>query len=247
MSSSTSIDTFVSHFQRVLGRLGDLSNDPVLVMLKKLGLAAAIDGMSNVSPHRDLKSGPRFIAFIRHFSGWSDSERISLPHLEHALSKDTRPEFEQMKRYVSGLLANWPSANPGPLDITHDPMPAELLALWPKEGDSFKKLAEVKNEHFSHVYLLYCSRNSLAHELREGSWHTIEGDVTYPHYTYTKINKHREEVASHRERWLLYYPAEFFETLATNCLKKLEEWLREEHVDPYEHRRFGDFFLKEPN
>lgn len=249
MSLATSIDTFVSHFHEVLNRVGELPNEPVLVVVKKLGLVAAIDGMSSVGPHRDFKSGARFVAFIRKFSGWSDCERISLPHLAHALSKDARPEFEEMRQHVQGLLDRWPSAPSGPWAITRDPMPDELLALWPKEGTSLKKLANVRcHEQFCHVHLLYSYRNFLAHELREGGWHTPERGVAVPHYCYTKIAKQCSGGAvSHRERWLLYYPVDFFSTLAENCLCKLEEWLKAEHIDPYDYRQLGDFFLEELN
>lgn len=244
VSLATAIDTFVSHFHEVLSRFGELPNEPILVVLKKLGFVAAIDGMSKVSPHHDSKyPRERFVAFIRRFSGWGDCERISLPHLEQALSKDTRPEFEEMRRHVKSLLASWPSSPSGPLAIACDPMPDQLVALWPREDASFKKLANVDHERFRHAHLLYSSRNFLAHELREGSWHTIGGDATFPHYSYTKI----ESVVSPRERWLLYYPVEFFSSLAASCLVKLEEWLKVEHIDPYERRRFGDFFLEQLN
>jgi hypothetical protein len=122
----------------------------------------------------------------------------------------------------------------------HPTPPNTLLGL---KGASFKKLANVDHEQFRHVHLLYSSRNFLAHELREGSWHTIAGDVTFPHYSYTKI----ESAVGSRERWLLYYPVEFFASLAATCLIKLEEWLKVEHIDPYERRRFGDFFLEQLN
>jgi hypothetical protein len=47
-----------------------------------------------------------------------------------------------------------------------------------------------------------------------------------------------------RERWLLYYPIEFFSTLASHCLDRLEEWLRVEDINPYDYYRLGDYLLE---
>jgi len=221
--------------------------EPGLVVLKKLGAVAAIDALSKVGTRQDgAKNRERFVTFIRKFSDWSDCERMSLPHLVQALSKDMQPEFEQLKRYAGESLRGWRTVPPGPWSITQDPLPDQLLELWPKEGSSFKRvMPRFCNEHFRHVHLFYSYRNYLAHNLREGGWPTIERGVTFPHYLFTEITRVvSADSVSLRERWLLYYPLPFFLTLANGCLDRLEAWLKAECINPFDYYPMGDFLLE---
>jgi hypothetical protein len=247
MSLQAQIDSFISYFNEFLERLRDLPDDPELAVLKKLGFVAALDGLSKVGAPNASRSRPRFVSFIREFSGWSDCERISLPHLAQALSLETQPDFEQLGKHVRDLLGKWPTSPSGPRSITSDPMLEQIDGLWPKEGEAFKRImGSICPERIRHCHLLYTYRNLLAHEVREGGFGTIERGVPFPYYSYTHITRIVDaETTMKRSAWLLHYPLGFFSTLASTCLQRLEAWLKAERIDPYIRYRIGEFWLNQ--
>jgi len=240
MRHESQIDTFVDHFHEFVRHAVGLPDELHLNTLKKLGFVAAIDALAKVWAAKEPKVRPRFVCFIKKFSGWADGERMSLPHLVEALSRDSRPEFQQLKEWSLHSLQTWrPRGGPrSPWPIERDPKPGEVLRLWP-EGEEIKvsKKRTLAHEKFFHFNLLYSRRNSLAHELRTDVWEASERDSQFPYYKQTPIDGH--------EKWLLHYPVGFLSTLAGTCLKKLEEWLKENDINPYDHYRIGEFMLEE--
>jgi hypothetical protein len=235
MRHQRSIDSFVDHFHESLHRVAELPDDLYLKVLKKLGFVATIDALSKVRLP-NLGGRERFVSFVRQFSCWDDGERMSLPHLAYALSRDTQPEFQPLKEWAHDSLQRWPSRgnHPSPWWIDRDPMPAEMLDLWPSAG---KVLGKLTLEKFSHAHLLYSRRNSLAHELRTGVSEAGESNYEHPYYRRTK--------SGGCETWMLHYPIGFLLTLASTCLQKLEEWLKSNDTNPYESYKRGEFMLQE--
>lgn len=227
--SHTRIDSFMSYFHEFMDRLAEVPDEPPFAVLKKLGFVAAIDGLSKVgasNESRNPKNRERFVSFIQKFSNWSDGERISLPHLVEALSRDTEPEFQPLKECVNSLFQSekWSPRSailPGPHNITRDPMPDQVLDRWPKGKKVLGKLSE---ENFCHVNLLYAYRNSLAHELREPGLPRLESDVPYAHYHYTPLYAPNKEgqTCLLRKAWLLHYPVGFFSTITLTFLRTWE-------------------------
>jgi hypothetical protein len=237
-------DSFMSHFHEFLERLAEVPDEPRLVVLKKLGFVAVIDGLSKVGASEESRNRPRFVSFIRNFSSWSDGERISLPHLVEALSRDTQAEFQPLREHANELFSqSWRPRSaipPGPHPITRDPMPDQVLGPWPKGKRILNKLSE---ESFRHVNLLYSYRNSLAHELRERGFPLLESNVPHPYYRYTTM--HTPENVEGRKTWLLHYPLGFFSTLTVTCLEALGGRLRAEDINPYDYYKVGSEFMLE--
>jgi hypothetical protein len=251
MSFGSQTDSFMSYFHEFLGRLTEvLPDEPPFAVLKKLGFVAAIDGLSKVGAFNESTNRARFVSFIRKFSNWSDGERISLPHLVEALSRDSEPEFQPLKEHVNRLFQSqiWSPMSaipPGPHNIiTRDPMPDQLLGLWP-EGK--KVLGKHSEESFCHMNLFYTYRNSLAHELREPGLPRLESDVPYAHYHYTPLYIRNKEgqACLLRKAWLLHYPVKFFSTITITCLENLGEWLGEKEINPYDYYKVGSGFMLE--
>jgi hypothetical protein len=234
----------MTYFYEFLDRLAEMPDEPRLAVLKKLGFAAAIDGLSKVGAYKESGNRARFVSFIRTFSRWADGERISLPHLVEALSRDTQPEFQPLREHADQLFKkSWrPSSAilPGPHPITRDPLPDEVFGLWPPGK---KILGKLNSESFSHVHLLYSYRNSLAHELRERGFALLESNVSFPYYRYTTM--YSPDNVEGRKTWLLHYPLGFFSALTATCLETLGEWLKAEDIDPYVYYRVGSEFMLE--
>ena len=109
-----------------------------------------------------------------------------LPHLVEALSQDAQPEFQPLKQHVNQLFESWRPRSvipAGPYPITRDPMPDQVLDLWPQGK---KILGKLSDGHFRHIHLLYSYRNALAHELRERGRFLSESDVLFP-YTSVRL------------------------------------------------------------
>ncbi len=249
MRFGSQIDSFMSYFHEFLERLAEVPDEPPFAALKKLGFVAALDGLSKVGASNEAKNRARFVSFVRKFSGWNDGERISLPHLVEALSRDSEPEFQPLKERVNSLFQSqtWSPRStipPGPYNITRDPMPDQLFDRWPKGK---KLLGKHGEESFCHMSLLYVYRNSLVHELREPGLPRLESDVPYAHYHYTPLyTRNKEgETCLLRRAWLLHYSVGFFSGLTITCLENLGEWLREKEVDPYDYYRVGSGFILE--
>ncbi len=243
MEFGNEMDSFTKYFYDFLDRLAEVPDEPRLAVLKKLGFVAAIDGLSKVGASNEFGNRPRFVSFIRKFSGWRDGERISLPHLVEALSRDTQPEFRPLEEHANALFQIWRPSNaipPGPRPITRDPMPDQVLGPWPQGK---KILGKLSGENFSHVHLLYSYRNSLAHELRERGFPLLESNVSFFYYRYTTM--HSPDNMKGRKTWLLHYPLGFFSALTATCLGTLEEWLRAENIDPYDYYKVGSEFMLE--
>jgi hypothetical protein len=122
MRNRRRIESFVGHFHESLDRVAQLPSDDLhLKVLKKLGFLATIDALSKVGSSKVVGSRKRFVSFVEEFYAWEDGERVCLPYLVCALSRETRPEFQQLKDWADDSLHKWPSRGNPPSPVVDRP------------------------------------------------------------------------------------------------------------------------------
>ncbi len=241
MPVEAQINRFIGHWRAVSERIGQLAGDRDRNVLVKALYSALLDAYARcVYPTKSNRD--RFVSFVRHFGGWADFERISLPHLVMLLSRVPDPTFSPIRAQAAGLMAQWPRGSQ-PM-LARDPTYQEIRNQWPVNPEQII-LEGISLQSLQHVQLLYTYRNSLVHELRELGYGVEDEQDLEPYYISVTLFGPGNEgnIDAAEETWELTYPLRFFANLCARSLDALEAHLRRDQLDPYASYRFGTYWL----
>ncbi len=223
------IDRFTQHFTQQIEEITKVEN----AVYRKLLFVCVLDTLAICRyPKRDNKG--RLIGLINNYSGWSDSLRVSLIHLDLHLDcvlgegeKKSSILYDQVHRQISALDKE--KIYRSEIDLDYN----QTVKLAKKQEFGCIKLA--RNSE-----LLYAYRNSLVHAFKEPG-HQIEiSDYGSEPYYDTQST----------DQWELIYPVEFFRNLCSRSLSNIKDYLIDEGVNPYSRYReinaIGDYWIN-PN
>lgn len=197
---------------------------------------------------------------VARFGGWTDGDRISVPHLVAALERSDDDRLQAVRARYYKVLKSWGGA-PGPRPIQScDPQWVEVRREWPaavparrrrrKRSRSSRHAEEetvallggkLQPTHLRHVELLYDYRNTLVHESREQTLSCEETDDSAPYYESV------EDAETRRQEWHLVYPVSFLCNLLRKTLTNYRSHLTASGTDPYAGYRFGLYVRRELN
>ncbi|MBT3670644.1 MAG: hypothetical protein HON98_12580 [Chloroflexi bacterium] len=245
--NSDEIKSFIKYFDNHIENIGKIhvENDFSFLYQKVLYICL-IDAMlkSVYEPERG-KNKIRMIRFIDIFSGWENSGKISLPHLKRLLDKSKNNEYQKLLDYVNKKLENW---IPGEVKyLENDIGVEEIASLLPKALGENKIFKNIKIIDLKHTHLFYTYRNSIVHELtlKDYSWEThTKMRKEEPYYSYFEVLGPDVDDPSNNY-WALHYPALFLKKVCKNSLKKLEELLIENDLNPRKNYSFSNYWLKD--
>jgi hypothetical protein len=173
----------------------------------------------------------KFLAAIRRFGKWRDSQKISRPYLERLLTRvKNDPQFDPVHEYLKDLPL---LPNDSIVSTSHDLDPKWFEKNWPRNSKGpvkieIKKGVKKSFHDLKHDELIYAFRNSLVHETRALS---REAEIP-PHSVPFYHRKRDTTVRPHRKYWVLKHPPKFLETLALNILHGMEDHFRKRKVNP---------------
>jgi hypothetical protein len=143
MTVDEGIEMFVAHFENEIKmvsacdfqhRNGDDRND----VHKRLLLCCLIDAMSDVirirlPPEKARQENRlKFLAAIRRFGKWRDSQKISRPYLERLLTRvKNDPQFDPVHEYLKDLPL---LPNDSIVSTSHDLDPKWFEKNWPRNS-----------------------------------------------------------------------------------------------------------------
>lgn len=193
-------------------------------------LCKAVYGNKFKNQHRK-----KVISFINDFCSWEHAQHVSLPQLVLFLKKECPAELVNLKEYTFDLIGKWPTYKP--IYLSFDPHFKELRELWP--GVIKINNQKMTLDHFRHDNLLYTLRNSFVHENRSlGFDFTLFDNIEEPYYTsrmaIVKSANGKESEVRH-VAFELSHPVDFFKTLLLNALPKMEGFLLEQSLNPYDN------------
>lgn len=226
---STHIDNLFQYFRRHLqlidqhcptSRDGDIHRRILLINI--------IDALSRTIGVRQ-SNRRRFVSFVRRFCGWEDCDRISLPHLAYILRSIDDSSFDPIRNFVISRISNWMAGEH--VILSRDPELSEALELWPYHDEAPRDIQGNFPWHFQHVHLLYTYRNSLIHEFRPPGHELSSWDTDEPYYTHLTIYG-VEDSEFGESSWQLQFPAMFFRRLCQISMRNIEDYLRDNNIDP---------------
>lgn len=232
------IEKFILYFQykyQIIKETKFKVNDE---LFKKILYIGIIDTLSKtIFPRKGNRE--RFVSFLKKFSEWEHSNRISLPHLVRLLEFTPEPEYSRLREFAFSAYGQWP---PGEIiNLEKDPEFEEVEKNWPKGKENIEPIKGVKLESLKHVHLFYTYRNSLIHELRNLGYgleeYSLEKEPSY----------HSMTMEDGKDTWQLVYPLGFFEIICETCLKSLKKYLIINNIDPYNSFNFGSYWKEELN
>jgi len=232
------IDKFIGHFQERLREIGEINTGGYDHQYQKTLLVSALDALARcIYPRHNNRK--RITEFVKGFSDWPDSQRVSLPHLSRLLARVPDPEFSPLRGFVREQIAAW---KPGKIIyVKNDPEFNQIRTLWPKSSELRTPLEDLTIESCTHLQLFYTYRNSLIHEFRTPG-HSMEwSDHNEPFYVHQDTLTPGGELKA--SGWLLTYPLPFVNDIVLKCLDGLKKYLKAEQIDPYESYNFGDYWL----
>jgi hypothetical protein len=210
------IKNFISYFTHKYEMIKNSKFKESDELFKKIFYVGIIDALAKtVFPKRGNRE--RFVEFIRTFSDWENSERISLPHLKRLLDFTPEPEYTGIRKFVISKHNQW--IPPNIISLTNDPEYKEIIKYWPKAFVNSQIIEGIKLESIQHVHLFYSYRNSLVHEIRNIGYGIEEVALkNEPSY-------HHMDTLNGEKTWELVYPLGFFENICESCIGNLEKYL----------------------
>ena len=235
------IHQFISFFRERLDEIGKISNVTYAHQYQKMLYLSAVDALARVRLPQETSNKRRFTEFVQGFAKWPDDRRVSLPHLDKLLKDIADPQLLGLREYVRDKMGTWRPGKIYPLDV--DPVFEEVIKFCPKSNDG--KNASLRGAgvaSVTHVNLLYACRNMLVHEFRSPTADFSNAGPCYINQSNIFANGERKTAV-----WKLSYPVSFMKGIATNCLENLENYLRQNKIDPYDSFVFGDYWLDSLN
>lgn len=213
------IEQFIDHFRREAESLRQVASP----LHRKILYATLLDPLARAA----YGHGPnraRITRLVRELSGWSESERVSLPQLQQRLRTSGRFRY-RLYRDVSKRLHGWGC---GPkIDLQHSPKASELTPL--AQADEEKLIRECQ-----YAELFYTYRNSLVHEFREpGYGWDVSGTRVRPFYM---------SYLGQEGQWELTFPVGFFHRLIDGTIRGVKAHLMSSKIDPYKQFQFGSMW-----
>lgn len=131
--STSDVETFVSYFQRKITSIGSIHIDddpdatPIFQRILYLGIVDTL--AKTVYPQAGNRD--RFVRFVKKFSNWRYTDKISLPHLARLVSKNPEPELSNLRQFAYTEQSKWTEGMFVTLDKDIDEV--EVKKRWPKE------------------------------------------------------------------------------------------------------------------
>lgn len=214
------IEQFIRHFDEAANAL----QCPGSPLHRKILYSTALDPLARAAYGASLGNKARFTRLVRELSGWSHSERVSLPQLQQRLRAEGRHR-QKLCRKIRHDLGLWDSDSK--IGLQHSPV-ADVLVPF-AQGNEIKLISECKYSE-----LFYAYRNSLIHEFREpGYGWDIAGTSSKPFYM---------SYLGNEGQWELVFPVRFFETLLAGTLAGLRAHLIKHKINPYKNFQFGSMW-----
>jgi hypothetical protein len=204
---------------------------------------ALLDAISrSVFPKEENRE--RIVQFVSSFCGWTECERISLPHLYKLVGKKTEEQFQPLRNLAIRAMSKWIPAEK--ISLSRDLELSEVEVLWPRDGNKIIRIDGVWLKWLQHAHLLYTYRNSLMHEFRMPGRHVELWADDEPYYAH--LIEYKDEISSeHKKSWELQYTAQFFRRLCNTGLTNLERHLTTNEIDPFKSIDWGNYWMRELN
>jgi hypothetical protein len=239
------VDRFAAVFHAYVCAIGSvaLGNDDE--RYRKILYFTVLEGLAKARyPNR----GPddAFSSFLVTYCGFSEGEKVSLPHLVGALERTSEAEFDDVRTFAFDALRKWGSI--GPIGLERDPERAEVQRRWPKSTDgSSRKIPELGLDWptLQHRNLLYAYRSKLSHESREQTMSFETPSDVRPYYE--SVHDDERPIDTQEIEWHLVYPSLFLAATCRTGIEALKVWLLAESVDPYHQFVFGHYLVGKLN
>ncbi len=238
-SCESYIKTYIEHFKGIVERLKGYEFDSQDRVLKKNILVSVLDAISRTTSNNADGNRERFTGIIANFGNWPDHTRISAVHVSYLLSNLRTPAYQKIREFIRETIQNYPHNGKNIL-LAWDPELDRVKTLWPVPLEQ-KVVASLSLSSCTHLSLLYQYRNNLVHELRESGYGMEAGrgeDEPYYHEM-TTIETDGSETESHE----LVYPLAFYFNLTERVIHNVEQYLRQNQINPYSCYSFGSSFL----
>lgn len=235
------ISKFVEVFDGYVNQVSRVDFGPEGGRYRKVLYFTIIEALAKVRyPARGAARA--FSSFVVQFCGWSDGDRVSLPHLVAALRRTSDSSFNPLRDWAYPELDAWGSG--GPVWIDRDPEKSAIQRLWPKDASGASVCMSelgLSLRGLQHRNLLYGYRSKLSHESREPTFSFEDGHETQAYY-----NSLFSSSGSPTE-WHLVYPSAFLEASCRQGISALQAWLSRERTDPYSQFNFGPYLIEALN
>lgn len=208
------VERFAATFHGYVSKVEGVSLGPDDERYRKVLYFTILEGLAKAR-YRSRSAGEAFASFVVTYFGWSDGDRISLPHLVAALERTSDSDFEKVREWAFTRYRSWGSGGPLPLD--EDPTKEQIQSLWPATPDRLKSIPELDLTwpSLQHRSLLYAYRSKLSHESREPSLSFGSMFGFMPHYNSV-------QVANDPIEWHLTYPPVFLASLCRSGVESLK-------------------------
>jgi hypothetical protein len=237
------IGIYIGHFRKKIARLKEYVLDPEDRLLKKNILVSVLDAVSRTTSNYADGNRERFTGIVANFGDWGNHSRVSAPHLGYLLRNLRSPSFQPVRKFIVEVIRR--NSNGGFVTLSDDPEFDEVRKLWPVAPEQ-KLLNQLSLSSFTHLNLLYHYRNSLVHELREPG-HGMEFHEQHEEPFYHGMTTLESDRFAGEETLELVYPLKFYFKLAESVLGNVEQYLRNNAIDPYSCYRFGSSWISELN
>ena len=173
------------------------------------------------------------MTFLIEYCGWTNGQRVSLPHVRTLLHKATsekRPKYERIEREIESRLEVWQGI--GCIELESDPFYCEIEHLWPTKLDGNGVVQPELIDGLGlidmrHAVLLYKVRCSLVHEFRG---QVASGNLSNPSCYWPE-----------NAEWRLIYSVTQIAELCKVGVVRLEERLRRDRESPMDSFSIGLF------
>jgi len=238
------ITNFVSSFAEHIKIIANISVTRNAKRYKKILYVTVLEGLAKTR-YPSKAPRDRFVKLIHNYSGWVDSERISLPHLVAALERTPDSRFEQIRKFAYSKLRDWGSG--GPVYLDKDPSFLQVQSLWPKENGALVCIEglQIELRRLRQVEMIYEYRNYLVHESSQPTVGFEQEDDLKPFYE--SFDDHVTVFDNKVSEWHLVYPSGFLEQLCKCCLSSIEQYLLTNSRDPYESFKDGWYLVERLN
>lgn len=207
-------------------------------LYKQLAYMSVIDVLSKVvCPKEITKSNrKRVMHFLEEFTGWQETDRVSLPHLVKLLeieqTQHNNSTFETLRNYAFSEFKSWSEER----TIEHDLSIDQVKQDWPLENGKPIKINSLDYTHLQHKNLFYELRNLLVHEARSPGPNFTEDDEEVPVY-HSVIG----------DPYSFAYPTGFLHKILTKGIEQVRKHCLEKKINPYQCFTFGSYWLTKLN